>query len=61
MTKREAIGLFKQSVWPQIKSAHGYSDTDKPAIREAWNDYTDALCKGGNITMRQYETWTHPF
>lgn len=61
MTKNEALDMFKKDLWPGIKSAHGYSDADKVAIREAWNDFTDSLCKGRNITMKQYESWTNPF
>ena len=33
---------------------------DYDARAQSWNDYTDALQKDGLITMRQYETWTHP-
>jgi hypothetical protein len=38
-----------------------YSATDKVAIRTAWNDWTDGLCKSGEITQRQYENWMNPF
>jgi len=34
---------------------------DKPALREAGGIYTDALCRDGRITQRQYDTWTCPF
>ena len=34
---------------------------DKPALREAWNNFTDMLCKDGRITPRQYDTWLNPF
>ena len=33
---------------------------DEPALAEAWNNYTDSLCKSGHITPKQYSTWTHP-
>jgi len=33
---------------------------DKPALRESWNNYTDALCKEGCISSKQYDTWIHP-
>jgi len=29
--------------------------------REAWNNFTDALCKYRQITDRQYDTWDNPF
>ena len=34
---------------------------DRIAIEESWNNYTDMLCKDGEITARQYDTWIHPF
>ena len=34
---------------------------DREAVREAWGIYTDELCKAGEITAKQYETWTNPF
>jgi len=38
-----------------------YSESDKVAIRTAWNDWTDGLCKSGEITQKQYESWLNPF
>lgn len=61
MTKQEAVTQFKNDVLPCVKERYErYGTRDLPARREAWNNYTDALCKGGYITLRQYETWTHP-
>lgn len=51
LTKREAEREFRSS----------FHDYDKAAKRQAWNNFTDQLCKAGLITMRQYETWTSPF
>ena len=34
---------------------------DVIAKREFFNDYTDGLCKDGDITLKQYETWSNPF
>ena len=59
MTKKEAVSIFRETIAPEIFKTYGRND--KPAIREAWNNWTDSLCKDGQITMRQYETWTHPF
>ena len=33
---------------------------DKSSLRQSWNDYTDALCKEGAITVKQYERWVQP-
>lgn len=56
LTKQTALSIFKSELpnYPRLV-------TDKPALREAWNNYTDALCKDSRITSRQYETWQNPF
>jgi hypothetical protein len=60
MTKAEAWEDFQENILPQIRAREGTRGVDLPMRSEAWNNYTDALCKDGQITMRQYETWTHP-
>jgi hypothetical protein len=61
MTKREAERYFKGHILPSVKECYELDgQPDYPARREAWNNYTDALCKDGQITPRQYETWVHP-
>lgn len=57
-TKAEIKTRFCAEVLPEILRVHG-SD-DKPALDQAWNDFTDMLCKAGEITSRQYSTWTPP-
>jgi hypothetical protein len=52
MTKRQALAEFRANF--------DTTTTDKPAIRQAWNDYTDYLCKAGLITQHQYDTWLGP-
>ncbi len=54
MTKREALSIFKNGLM-------GVVPGDVIYTRENWNNYTDFLCKNGDITMRQYETWDNPF
>ena len=54
MTKVQAEEIFKRKYLPFIPK------NDNPAKRMAWSDYTDFLCKSGQITMKQYETWTQP-
>lgn len=56
MTKREATAEFAE-LWADAVEQNPRLAGDKPAKREAWNNYTDALCKDGRITTRQYETW----
>lgn len=61
MTKREAVAEYKREILPAVKAQYERDGRiDGPARAEAWNNWTDALCKDGRITMRQYETWTHP-
>jgi peptidoglycan hydrolase-like protein with peptidoglycan-binding domain len=59
MTKAEAVQEFKEEVLPYVVAQYGKDD--RPAIREAWNDWTDMLQKDGRISMKQYETWVGPF
>tara|TARA_R100001129_G_scaffold180052_1_gene157659 strand:- start:394 stop:597 length:204 start_codon:yes stop_codon:yes gene_type:complete len=56
MTKAEAIKLFRF-----IYKTRGYRRGGDVAKRTEWNDYTDALCKDGLITSKQYDTWDQPF
>lgn len=61
MTREEAIQLYRERVLPEVKKQYEQDGRiDKPARAEAWNNFTDALCKNGDITMKQYETWEHP-
>lgn len=61
MTKREAVKRFKIEILPEVRKRYEADGiVDKPARAEVWNDWTDALCKEGQITTRQYETWGHP-
>lgn len=56
MTKKEAENLFKE----EYKQFLLENKNDKTAIRTAWNDFTDYLCKDGIIREWQYNNWTHP-
>lgn len=57
MTKREADKIWRQELRPRVLRKY---PNDKPALREAWNDWTDGLCKDGQITQRQYDRWLCP-
>lgn len=59
MNKQQAIADFKENVLPHVIERFGKDD--KPAISEAWNDYTDMLCKDRQITQKQYSNWSNPF
>jgi len=54
MTKKEAKEQFIELYLNKIPM------NDGPMLAEAWNEFTDYLCKNGEITEHQYNTWTHP-
>jgi len=56
LTKKQALAEFREMLkqFPELKD-------DRPAKCEAWNNFTDGLCKDRFISLRQYETWTNPF
>ncbi len=54
LTKAQAKEQFVDSV------LDGIPRHDIPMLEQAWNDYTDMLCKDGLITDKQYRKWTHP-
>ena len=54
MNKKQAEEIFKIEILPFFKN------DDKPAKREAWHNFTDSLCRDGQITMKQYESWLNP-
>ena len=50
-TKKEVLETFKELHQDWLKE----NRFDYVAKREAWNNWTDALCKDGKITSWQYE------
>ena len=54
MTYKDAVNEFK--------SYHlELGVYDYWTIEEMWSAYIDGLCKGGEITQKQYDTWATPF
>jgi len=60
MTKKQALANYRD-FWNDFVQLRPEFAGDKPAKRENWGIYIDALCKSGQITQRQYDTWTNPF
>jgi len=60
MTNREANVEFRR-LFPQLFFKRNGKVLDKPRLFQAWNDWTDSLCKQGQITQKQYDRWTGPF
>jgi hypothetical protein len=60
----QAVDFFEEYIMPAIlktEQKNGFTRyADLPMRREAWNNYTDALCKDGQISDWQYENWSQP-
>jgi len=59
ITKAQALSQFKYN-W-KVETLRTKWNKDLVAKREAWNNFTDALCKEGYITASQYDRWSNPF
>ena len=53
LTKKQALQMFLEF----YEAPRG----DVFWKREAWNNFTDSLCKDRQISSHQYDTWTNPF
>jgi hypothetical protein len=61
LTKAAALSAFKEHQDETGNPVYKSMLNDKPMIREAWNNFTDSLCKDGFITDSQYNRWSNPF
>lgn len=53
MNRKQFEAMFKAEIEPNI------SQTDKPALRQAWNDTIDSMIKDGTLNKRA-GNWSHP-
>ena len=61
MTRDEAVEIFDNNILPIVKQGMEQDgEPDYIARSEAWNNWTDSLCKDGQISDWQYENWSHP-
>jgi hypothetical protein len=61
-TKADVLRDFRENILPLIRKRYESDGrVDKPARREEWNNYVDALQKDGMITRHQADTWDNPF
>jgi hypothetical protein len=59
MTWKVACDAFEGGIIPFITESYERDGIpDWPARREEWNNWTDALCKDGEISDWQYENWS---
>jgi len=61
----DAVKMFEQDILPGIRQVEkrnngGRTWVDSCMRREAWNNWTDSLCKNGEISDWQYENWGQP-
>tara|TARA_R100000808_G_C2143193_1_gene150976 strand:+ start:634 stop:855 length:222 start_codon:yes stop_codon:yes gene_type:complete len=60
ITWDQACIQFEEHVLPAIIDQYEQDGKpDWPARSEAWNDWTDSLCKNGQISDWQYANWSH--
>jgi hypothetical protein len=61
MTETECHDLFVENILPLVQEQYEQDGIpDIPARCEAFNNWTDSLCKDGVITDEQYNNWGHP-
>jgi len=61
MTRDEAIEIFDNHILPLVQQGMEQDGVpDIPARSEAFNNWTDSMCKDGQISDWQYENWSHP-
>jgi len=65
MLWEEAEAYFIENILPGIRETERLygrmlDSIDRPMRREAWNNWTDSLCKDGRISDWQYENWSQP-
>jgi hypothetical protein len=61
MLWQDAVNEFTNLILPMVQRAHEQDgEPDIPARCEAWNNWTDSLCKSRIISDWQYENWSHP-
>jgi hypothetical protein len=65
MLWEEAEAYFIENHLPIIRvlerrNGYEHGSIDGPRRREAWNNWTDMLCKSGEISDWQYENWSQP-
>ena len=53
--------MFEFEILPMVKETYEQDgQPDWPARSETWNNWTDSLCKDGQISDWQYANWSQP-
>ena len=57
----DACDQFEFDILPFVRDEYEEDgEPDWPARRESWNNWTDSLCKDGQISDWQYANWSQP-
>lgn len=56
-TEDELSELFDESIAPLVIEQYG--ENDEPAMSEAFNNWSDSLCKDGEIHPAQYSEYCY--
>lgn len=59
MTYEQICEIFEMEIAPLVRQEYGADDYI--ALREEFNNWTDALCKDGQITEEMYEDMDNPY
>ena len=61
MLWQQAVNEFTSLILPIVQRTHERDGIpDNTARCEAWNNWTDGLCKNRIISDWQYANWSHP-
>ena len=52
--------MKKSEALKDFISISEYGFNDYYEMQQAWTFFTDGLCRDGQITLRQFETWGNP-
>ena len=60
MTKKEAFAIFQEELYGDKYDFLRELERDPIKVKCEWLDFVDYLCKDGQITGRQQDTWQAP-
>lgn len=60
MKQSEAKRIFEESYGGNLNLRNAIKK-DMLAVKFDWDCFIDALCKNGDITIQQYESWMFPW
>ena len=60
ITRKQACDIFQQEYLPHVPRHPDDGSIDMIAAWETWSNWTDSLCKDGQISDWQYANWSHP-